>query len=111
MSLLGREVLGYLMATAAWMVAVAAITVVVAVPVSSRTRLRRQSALAAGAAGAVVAASLAVRFSAPTAWLPSIGGRVLPVGWSLAGAGCGVVVALWRARSGQDEREPGRMSG
>jgi hypothetical protein len=110
-SLLGREVLGYLAASVLWMLAVAAIAAVAAFPVARLTRLRWQTAFGAGVAGAVVAASLAIRLSVPTVWIPSIGGRLLPVVWSVAGAVCGVAIALWRSRFRQEEREPGRISG
>ena len=111
MSLLGREVLGYVADSALWVIAVAAIAAVVAIPATRLTELGWRRMLAAGITGGVVAASLIVRFAGPTAWMPSIGSRPLPVAWTALGAICGVAVLTRWSRRPQEEVEPGRMSG
>ncbi len=111
MTLLGREMLGYLVASVVWVLALSATAALVAVPIGSRARIGWRPALGAGIAGAAVTAAIVVRFGTPAAWLPSVGGRPLPVAWSAAGALGGVAVALWRSRRDQGEAEPGSMSG
>lgn len=86
MTLLLREVGGFLAGATAWVGLELAMAAVVATPGALVLQTGRVRSLGAGFLGAVMGASLAVRFGAPLAWAPIIGGRLLPVMWSIAGA-------------------------
>lgn len=95
MTLLLREVGRFLAEAAAWIgleLLIAATPAIIAEPLSRRADRRRLFGFAF--VGGVVAAALAVRFSLPFAWAPAIGGRPLPVAWSLAGALMAVGAAI-----------------
>ena len=95
MTLLLREVGRFLVEGAAWIglvTLVAAGPALIAEPLARRSTFRRLLGL--GFVGAAVAAALAVRFSLPLAWAPLIGGRPLPVAWSLTGAAAAVAAEV-----------------
>lgn len=100
MTLLLREVGRFLLGAFAWIGSELAIAAAVGFLVAWLMPLDRTRAIGAGFLGAVVLAALAVRVGAPLAWAPGIGGRPLPMVWSIIGAG--VAVAAFR----QLQREP-----
>lgn len=94
MTLLLREVGSFLVAGALWVGIEAGIAAIVMLALESRISLARPHAFGIGFAGALVAASLAVRFSAPLALALEIGTRPLPIVWSTGGAVIASVAAL-----------------
>lgn len=86
MTLLLREVGRFLLGATAWVGLEFTIAAAIATPGVLALRLDRTRAVGTSFLGAVAVAALAVRFAAPLAWAPVIGGRPLPVVWSIAGA-------------------------
>ena len=101
MTLLLREIGRFLIEASAWIVAAIVVAAGPALLVRSLAgHLGWRRLLGVAFVGAAVVAALAVRLSLPLAWAPSIGGRPLPVAWSVAGAIAGTG---WAVRP---KREP-----
>ncbi len=102
MTLLLREVGRFLLEAAIW---IGAATLIAAGPMVLMRVLAKDISwrrlLGYAFVGAVVVAALAVRLSLPLAWAPAIGGRPLPVAWSLAGA---IGATWWAVRPMQEIR-------
>jgi len=89
-TLLLREVGRFLLGAFAWVGSELAIAAAVGFLGALLLPMDRTKAIGAGFVGAVVLAAMAVRVGAPLAWAPAIGGRPLPMVWSIIGAGVAV---------------------
>lgn len=96
MTLLLREVGRFLVGAAAWIGFEVVIAAAVASTVGIGATINRRHAVGAAFLGAIVLAAAAVRVSAPLAWAPIVGGRPLPVIWSVLGAV--IAAGLFRTR-------------
>ncbi|MBU1493397.1 MAG: hypothetical protein KJ956_05465 [Actinobacteria bacterium] len=100
MTLLGEMALAFLVESIAlaalWLAMGAAAGFLVGIAAGARPRRLADLKVPAlaGLAGAVVTASLSVRFGAPVALLLDIGRRRVPILWSLGGALAGALAAL-----------------
>jgi len=85
-TLLLREVGRFLVGAIAWIGFELAIATTVVGIAGLVLRPDRARTVGVGFLGAIAVAALAVRLNAPLAWAPDIGGRPLPVMWSVVGA-------------------------
>lgn len=94
MTLLLREVARFLVGAVAWIGIELAIATTVIAGMGLLLRPDRVRTVGVGFVGAIVVAAVAVRFDAPLAWAPAVGGRPLPVVWSVLGAIASVAVTV-----------------
>ena len=90
MTLLLREVGRFLLGAFAWLGLELTIAAAIGALGGLVLRVDRNKSIGAGFMGAVVMAALAVRVGVPLAWAPVVGGRPLPMVWSIIGAGIAV---------------------
>jgi hypothetical protein len=98
-TLLLREVARFLVGAVAWIGIELAIATTVTAVTGLLLRPDRVRTVGVGFVGAIVVAGLAVRLDAPLAWAPGVGGRPLPVVWSLLGAIASVAVTVAAKRN------------
>lgn len=101
MTFLGREVGIFLLEAALWIGAEIVLCGVVALIASRLGTTSIKRAVPVGLVGAAAIASLTVRFGVPDLWAPSIGGRPLPVLWSMVGATAAIGLLELRGRDTQ----------
>ncbi len=103
MTLLLREVARFLVEAAVWVGLQGAVAAGPAwVAARLGTAISAHRLLGYAFIGGAVAAALTVRLSLPMAWAPDVGGRPLPLAWSLAGAVIGTGLAVRAVRPEPD---------